>query len=279
MSRDYKFHNHRTGQYAEGLSYDKNGNIASIAWRTKTDNITRGYGYDYDHLNRLNYASNLKALGGPSFFVNLGRDGQYAEDLTYDKNGNITTLKRYGQEELGQPIEIDDLTYTYTANQLQTVTDATNNPEGFNDGNTTGVDYVYDSFGNMITDKNKGITNVTYNHLNLPVEISFASGKINYTYDATGSKLKKVVTPTGGAAQTTDYLHGFEYENTELKTFPHPEGYVKKDGANYIYHYIYQDHLGNNRLVYADLNNDGTINPATEIIDETELVRFAETKT
>ena len=279
MSRDYKFHNHRTGQYAEGLSYDKNGNIASIAWRTKTDNITRGYGYDYDHLNRLNYASNLKALGGPSFFVNLGRDGQYAEDLSYDKNGNITTLKRYGQEELGQPIEIDDLTYTYTANQLQTVTDATNNPEGFNDGNTTGVDYTYDAFGNMITDKNKGITNVTYNHLNLPVEISFASGKINYTYDATGSKLKKVVTPTGGAAQTTDYLHGFEYENTELKTFPHPEGYVKKDGANYIYHYIYQDHLGNNRLVYADLNNDGTINPATEIIDETELVRFAETKT
>src|SRR5690554_2329059 len=214
MSRDYKFHNHRTGQYAEGLSYDKNGNIASIAWRTKTDNITRGYGYDYDHLNRLNYASNLKALGGPSFFVNLGRDGQYAEDLSYDKNGNITTLKRYGQEELGQPIEIDDLTYTYTANQLQTVTDATNNPEGFNDGNTTGVDYVYDSFGNMITDKNKGITNVTYNHLNLPVEISFASGKINYTYDATGSKLKKVVTPTGGASTTTVmYNNTVRYNN------------------------------------------------------------------
>ena len=54
---------------------------------------------------------------------------------------------------------------------------------------------------------------------------------------------------------------------------------LKKDGANYIYHYIYRDHLGNNRLVYADLNGDGVINPATEIVDETELVRFAETKT
>src|SRR5690606_37364947 len=143
---------------------------ASVAWRTKTDNIIRGYGYDYDHLNRLNYASNLKALGGLSFFVNLGRDGQYAEDLTYDKNGNITTLKRYGQEELGQPIEIDDLTYAYNANQLQSVTDATNNSAGFNDGNKTGNDFVYDSFGNMTTDKNKGITEIKYNHLNLPTE-------------------------------------------------------------------------------------------------------------
>ncbi|MFA5670646.1 MAG: DUF6443 domain-containing protein, partial [Balneolaceae bacterium] len=255
-----------------------NGNISSVAWQTQTDYIARGYAYDYDHLNRLNYASHLKqfAVTNGWFVVayNYNRDGQYAEDLTYDKNGNITTLKRYGQEELGQPIEIDDLTYTYTANQLQTVTDATNNPEGFNDGNTTGVDYVYDTFGNIIQDKNKGITNVKYNHLNLPVEISFASGKINYTYDATGSKLKKVVTPTGGAAQTTDYLHGFEYENTELKTFPHPEGYVKKDGANYIYHYIYRDHLGNNRLVYADLNGNGIIDPASEIIEENNYYPF-----
>lgn len=29
----------------------------------------------------------------------------------------------------------------------------------------------------------------------------------------------------------------------------------------------------------ADLDGDGVINPTTEIIDETELVRFAETKT
>src|SRR5690606_13130774 len=200
-----------------------NGNISSVAWRTQTDNTIRGYGYDYDHLNRLNYGSHLKVTRG--FFKNYLRDGQYAEDLTYDKNGNITTLKRYGQEENGQPIEWDDLTYTYTANQLQSVTDATNNPAGFNDGNTTGTDYTYDTFGNLKTDKNKGITGITYNHLNLPVEITFAAGKINYTYDAAGTKVKKVVTPTTGAVQTTDYLFGFEYENGVLQTFPHAEGY------------------------------------------------------
>src|SRR5690554_4334152 len=254
-----------------------NGNISSVAWRTLTDNEIKGYGYDYDHLNRLNYASHLKSTGNHSY-RNYTRDGQYAENLTYDKNGNITTLQRYGQEELGQPIEIDDLTYAYNGNQLQSVTDATNNSAGFNDGNpSTGsgqADYEYDTFGNMTTDKNKGITGIKYNHLNLPTEITFANGKINYNYTATGTKVKKVVTPTGGAAQTTDYLHGFEYENTELKTFPHQEGYVKKDGANYIYHYIYRDHLGNNRLVYADLDGNGVINPATEIIEENNYYPF-----
>jgi len=211
-------------------------------------------------------------------YINYNRDGQFAEDLTYDKNGNILSLKRYGEEVNGQPVEWDDLTYVYTANQLQRVTDATNNTAGFNDGNpSTGsgqADYEYDTFGNMTTDKNKGITGIKYNHLNLPTEITFANGKINYNYTATGTKVKKVVTPTGGAAQTTDYLHGFEYENTELKTFPHQEGYVKKDGANYIYHYIYRDHLGNNRLVYADLDGNGVINPATEIIEENNYYPF-----
>jgi len=252
-----------------------NGNIASIAWRTKTDNITRGYGYDYDHLNRLNYASNLKALGGASFFVNLGRDGQYAEDLSYDKNGNITTLKRYGQEELGQPIEIDDLTYTYTANQLQTVTDATNNPEGFNDGNTVGNDYVYDTFGNITQDKNKKITNVKYNHLNLPTEVVFNTGKINYIYDAAGTRLSKKVQPSGGALVTTDYVNGFQYENNVLQFFPHPEGYVKRNENNtYLYVYQYKDHLGNVRLSYADVNKNGTIEPASEILEENNYYPF-----
>src|SRR5690606_24344840 len=36
-----------------------NGNISSVAWRTKTDNQVRGYSFAYDHLNRLNYASHL----------------------------------------------------------------------------------------------------------------------------------------------------------------------------------------------------------------------------
>src|SRR5690606_7837579 len=78
----------------------------------------------------------------------------------------------------------------------------------------------------------------------------------------------------GGTAQTTDYLFGFEYENGVLQTFPHAEGYVKNNAGQYIYHYIYRDHLGNNRLVYADLDGNGTINPATEIVEENNYYPF-----
>ena len=35
----------------------------------------------------------------------------------------------------------------------------------------------------MTTNENKGISNITYNHLNLPVEISLNSGvKLKYTW-------------------------------------------------------------------------------------------------
>ncbi|HZH87780.1 MAG TPA: hypothetical protein VFD78_01240, partial [Chitinophagaceae bacterium] len=144
--------------------------------------------------------------------------------------------------------------------------DAINNPDGFKDGTNTGNDYTYDTMGNMLTDQNKGITNIKYNHLNLPTEVVFSNGKINYTYDAIGTRVSKKVEPTSGALITTDYVNGFQYENNELQFFPHAEGYVKRNTNNtYLYVYQYKDHLGNVRLSYADINKNGTIEPASEI--------------
>src|SRR5690606_2525387 len=201
------------------------------------------------------------------------RTGQYAEDLTYDKNGNILSLDRFGQEVAGQPIQIDELTYTYDGNRLLKVADATNNTDGFKDGTYTGNDYTYDTMGNLKTDQNKGITNIKYNHLNLPTEVVFNTGKISYTYDATGTRLVKKVEPTSGTTVTTEYLGGFQYENSELKFFHQPEGFVQKENNQYIYHFIYKDHLGNNRLTYADLNGDGEVTPG-EIIEENNYYPF-----
>ena len=58
--------------------------------------------------------------------------------------------------------------------------------------------YVYDANGNLIQDKNKGVT-ITYNYLNLPQTLTFdgtngKSGNITFTYDATGKKWRKTVT-------------------------------------------------------------------------------------
>lgn len=71
---------------------------------------------------------------------------------------------------------MDQLTYTYqtNSNKLTIVSDAGNDTFGFKDdqtgtGTDTTIDYTYDVNGNLTTDSNKAITNISYNHLNLPV--------------------------------------------------------------------------------------------------------------
>ncbi|MGI2909845.1 hypothetical protein, partial [Tolypothrix sp. VBCCA 56010] len=69
---------------------------------------------------------------------------------------------------------MDNLTYSYgtgntRSNRLLRVTDGGDKTAGFIDGANTDDDYSYDANGNMVVDKNKGITTaMVYNHLNLP---------------------------------------------------------------------------------------------------------------
>ncbi|NHN28092.1 hypothetical protein FIA58_020635, partial [Flavobacterium jejuense] len=176
-----------------------NGNISSTYWKSASDNLAiRKYNYSYDDLNRLTDASYLK----PELTEN--DSNAYDENLSYDKNGNIKTLKRNGgMNNSGFPNPIDDLIYTYDTdnkNQLVKVFDDEPSPQGFkDDGDGTtdfnGNDYLYDANGNMTKDDNKGITTIQYNHLNLPTKIDFGTnGNIEYIYTATGQKVVKKVT-------------------------------------------------------------------------------------
>ena len=70
--------------------------------------------------------------------------------------------------------------------------------------------YVYDKNGNMIEDKYKKIK-ITYNYLNLPLQIEYKSGEknfIHFVYSATGEKLQKIVTVEGKVQSKTDYING-----------------------------------------------------------------------
>jgi len=50
---------------------------------------------------------------------------------------------------------------------------------------------------------------------------------------------------------------------------------VKEENNNsYLYVFQYKDHLGNVRLSYADINNNGTIEPASEILEENNYYPF-----
>jgi len=114
-------------------------------------------------------------------------------------------------------------------------------------------------------DRNKGITSITYNYLNLPQTITFNhSDKIDYLYNAAGQKVKKTVTQyltNSMEVKEVDYLDGYQYAGGVLQFFPHGEGYISATPnsidingvSSYFYNYVfnYTDHLGNVRISYT----------------------------
>lgn len=264
-----------------------NGNISAISSRSVNDLSPLGsnylhemhmYRYGYDALNRIDFADyGLFAASGSGGSNGNWGNSYTLKNMTYDKNGNITALERSGSLTEGT---IDQLTYGYFTdeNKLRSITDnvsGSQKDEGFNDGNTSGDDYAYDANGNLEIDRNKGITSITYNHLNLPTQATLNSGTIAYIYDATGIKQKKIVS-TGN---NTEYAGNYIYENGNLKQFYTEEGYAEPKNANdysqgFQYVYQYSDIWGNTRITYADDNNDGNIDASSEIRREQNYYPF-----
>lgn len=255
-----------------------NGNISAIAWQDAFEEDMHIYAYQYDKLNRLLQAD-YAAFGSNSWNKNTGR---YNTAYTYDKNGNIKGLIRNGKTGTNSYGLLDELVYSYKngiSNQLLSVTDAGNNANGvaidqFIDGNTSGSDYFYDANGNIVEDINKGIQ-ISYNHLNKPASITWigTSNRIDYVYNAAGSKLTQIV--SGSQSVTRDYINSFHYTDNELEFFSHQEGrVVKENTGSFHYEYNLQDHLGNIRLTFSDLNNDKDIDTNSEIIQTDHYYPF-----
>ena len=233
------------------------GNISSMTWKAGNESTIRGYKFTYDGLSRL-----MNATYGETAGINTNTN-RFSENVTaYDKNGNIKTLQRYGQTAASSYGLIDNLTFTLGGNLLSRVDDAAaasayNGGFEFKDGVKQANEYTYDSNGNLTKDLNKGISNISYNCLNLPSAVTFSDGStIAYTYGADGTKLK-TVHKTGSTTTTTDYCGNVVYENGVQKLLLTEEGYVTlSDGK---YHYYLKDHQGNNRVV---INQSGTVEEA-----------------
>ena len=234
-----------------------NGSISSMTWKAGNESTIRGYKFTYDGLSRL-----MNATYGETAGINTNTN-RFSENVTaYDKNGNIKTLQRYGQTAASGYGLIDNLTFTLGGNLLNRVDDAAaasayGGGFEFKDGVKQANEYTYDSNGNLTKDLNKGISNISYNCLNLPSAVTFSDGStIVYTYAGDGAKLK-TVHKIGGTTTTTDYCGNVVYENGVQKLLLTEEGYVTlSDGK---YHYYLKDHQGNNRVV---INQSGTVEEA-----------------
>lgn len=309
--------------------YDKeqhNGNVAGTIWRSAGDGEKRKYDFHYDAANRLlraDFTQHTSNGWDPNAYVNFSvkiGDGINSTSA-YDANGNILRMQQWGLK-LGGSEQIDDLRYTYehnnASNKLKNVIDfkdemdtklgdfrtLANHPQktakatyvglGAGDINTI-VDYTYDANGNLKKDLNKDIKDdnldaIEYNHLNLPKKVMMKNkGVIEYTYNAAGNKLKKIVTDNSISGKTitttTTYIGTAVYESRQtspanagdytdkLLFIGHEEGRIRFEKATastcpaqpdrFVFDYFIKDHLGNVRMVLTEQKENICYIPAT----------------
>ncbi|BFO66522.1 RHS repeat domain-containing protein [Chryseobacterium sp. KCF3-3] len=251
-----------------------NGNVSEIDWKTSVDGVLKRYIYNYDVLNRLTAGYYQE----PTTSVPVNHF--YNEEIAYDLNGNITRLQRNMKGSTNSAEYIDNIQYVYQGNRLISASDATQNFNGYPTG---GKPIDYDDNGNMINHKDKDISGIQYNHLNLPYSIKISEGKqgiitkdIQYIYRADGVKVAKKYTPFLGNIET-NYLDGFQYDNREtgetsqplppsLKFVATSAGYYNFENNKYIYNYT--DHLGNVRVSYFKNGN------SAEVLEESNYYPF-----
>ncbi|MCL1934034.1 MAG: DUF6443 domain-containing protein [Candidatus Azobacteroides sp.] len=239
-----------------------NGNLSAMSWKLSGESMTRGYAFTYDNLSRLTVGNYLE---------NGAANTNYKTAYSYDKMGNILTLQRYGKNTATTYGIIDYQDAAYNGNRLYSNDEMAYNislaeSADFKKYSPANPAHVYNANGALTKDMNKGISDIQYNLLNLPrlmdIKNPVAEARNEYTYSATGQKLKVVqkwnpnyaTAPVVGSAintssltssKTTEYAGNMIYENGTLKRILIDGGYIE-GGA---YYYYLTDHQGNNRLV------------------------------
>ena len=236
-----------------------NGDITATRWVSAGDVFIRGYGYFYDEVNRLTSAGYGVYNGDWS----AAEEDYSVPFIGYDRNGNIDSLRRMGMVEPGVYGLMDDLRYHYHGNRLIALDDRASPTLQEGDFEDRGWmwtpgdsldEYRYDACGNLTGDVNRGIVQISYNHLNLPEEIRFAGDNIiRHLYDATGRKLRKEVYEQSLLQPgRMDYCGAFVYRGDTLAWVLTGEGRLVPGKEGFTYEYFLKDHLGNTRVCVRD---------------------------
>ena len=246
-----------------------NGNISAMNWtyRTDTDTIVNGYRFTYDAYDRL---ASAYSVTGSDF-----SSGRYHVEYEYDKHGNMVNLYRNG----GRGGMIDEMNWFYEGNRVVEITDMVGEQgrydmKEYRDYNHNGLDYFYDSNGNMTADLDRDIVAIRYNLLNQPDTVQFRNGSaiVNY-YTADGKRTgSKYLTPqttvvipagqtfgsTSGTAAMSSHVTarrgsleyaGADFESDTLIRIHNGDGYL--DCSEQDFRYFVRDYQGNIRTVYG----------------------------
>ena len=265
-SLGYDNRGRKTSSYAHNsefiynLTYLRNSNVLQQElYGSYRDNFANTedlvYKFTYDKSNRLLSATNT-----------AGSSNEYKIENTYDKDGNILTMKRYVDAGVIQ----DDFTYQYYSgtNKLSRVS-----------GNVD--QFRYDLNGNVTTDSVYNNFSISYDHRNLITELyhidtltstrqySYAT---RYWYDEAGNRVRKLtyrnaqippplITDWSNPGNGWTFLNNEHYirgvDGKELATYSGntlTEWYIwgndivgKIKGSTK--YYFFKDHLGSVRAV------------------------------
>lgn len=235
----------RYGQPVQaGTSAVYTGNISEWEWK-QGSGISSTYAIDYDAYGRFK--------GARSFIGNTLDNRNTEQGITYDLNGNIKTLQRTGTN----AVLVDNLVYSYTGNQLITLTENAAPVSGdiYTRGNNAVGSYTYDANGNLLTDSRQGL-NYQYNYLNLLRQVTSGNTlKAAYRYAYNGVKVGVKGTDNRGY----DYRGSFVYTRKEssltLESALFGGGRIVAGTNGYEVYYYLTDHLGSVRAVVDAAGN------------------------
>lgn len=166
-----------------------NGGISEWEWNHGVGTETNAWSLSYDGVGRLTDVRR---------FVGRVHTNAFSErSITYDRNSNILTLTRYG-ENAATPDEI--LAYSYNGNLLRNISNS-----GTSGG---GGSFTHDTNGNLTRD-GLSTLDIDYNDRNLTSHISSGGATLaEYEYLADGTKLRAL---DGGG-------NGYQYRGSLIYT-------------------------------------------------------------
>ena len=222
--------------------------------------ISHTLGYSYDGLKRLR-DTRRHPMGNQATL-----DIWTERNLTYDRNGNLTSMRRLIPETGGT------YTLTYSGNRVQSLTK----------GEATSS-YTYHSNGNIKTDSRRDLQ-FQYNLLNLPATVTDASGqtlKASYSYLADGTKLSvrdaqgDGLSYRGSFVYTADGTPGSTAVTENLESIAHDEGrFVALSPSSgttttqFIDTWHVRDYLGSVRTILDITQNETAVTDASAVILE-----------
>lgn len=202
------------------------GNISSWSWQHSSQ-PQNTYSFEYDKLSRLVDADHYVGSTLTNSFVE--------KNITYDKNTNLLTLKRYNNGTL-----TDDLSFSYLGNHR--------------------VGYNCDLNGNITNDTDNDIE-LEYNFNNQLKKVRLDdSSFVNYSYLANGTKIAAIDSNGNGLCYRGSFVYKQSGGTISLSEALFSSGRIVANTVNgavtYSPQYFITDHLGSVRVV---INADGEI--------------------